>query len=209
MGGGSWPAQPLASSLSSNHHEPSLAKSQFTLYGAVMGPCEVKRGPRTRRCSTSVNPGPAALALPGCGPQEMPLPETGGQGTCVSFPETPCLTQPDTGQVLDKSIEQMKQTRQVAEAPTPPQGLCLACCLCSLSPPASGGKGPWVSGSGGRRPLPSWSSGLNVFLFLTKDSVRLLSTDCTPGAMPHSCLHSLTYASQRPHGERAASIFSF
>lgn len=171
VGGGSWLAQPLAPSLSSNRQEPSLAKSQFTLYGAVMGPCEVKHGPRTRRCSTSVNPGPAALALPGCGPQEMPLPETGGQGTCVSFPETPCLTQPDTGQVLEKSIEQMKQTRQVAEAPPPPQGLCLAPCLCSPSPHAPGGEGPWVSGSGGRGPLPSWSSGL----FLTKDLQRTLS----------------------------------
>lgn len=88
MGVGRWPARPLAPSLSSNLHKPSLAKSQLTSYGAIMGPCEVKRGPRTRRCSTSVNPGQAALALPGCGQQDLSLPETGGQGMCVSFPES-------------------------------------------------------------------------------------------------------------------------
>lgn len=112
----------IGPSLSSNHHEPSLAKSSLTLYEAMMGPCEVKRGPHTRRCSTSVNPGQQHWPYLAVVSSRCPCLRLEGRACESPLLKPPCLTQPDTGQVLDKFIEQVKQTRQVAEAPPPPPG---------------------------------------------------------------------------------------
>lgn len=95
-----WPARPLTLSLSSNLHEPSLAKSQLTLYGAIMGPWEVKRGPRTRRCSTRVNPGQAVVSRRwpylAVVSRRCPCPRLEARANVSPFPKPPCLTQPGT-----------------------------------------------------------------------------------------------------------------